>query len=163
MGPQTACPTSFRWWLTGRSELRDQMLVIPAVDLRDGRCVRCCAAISPGNGLDDDPVRVACHWTRCWSSLVHVVDLDGARAGRPVQLHWSNGSRKAVVQLSSAADSDNGRYRRRVRGRGNARDNRNSGRRKCLILAESCRRTARRRSCWGLTREGPSRDRGWTE
>jgi phosphoribosylformimino-5-aminoimidazole carboxamide ribotide isomerase len=58
--------------------------VIPAIDLRGGRCVRLF------NGDYDreteysaDPVAVARQWESLGASRLHVVDLDGARAGRP--------------------------------------------------------------------------------
>ncbi len=64
------------------------MLVIPAIDLRDGRCVRLVRGDFDRETIyDDDPVNVARHWVSLGATLIHVVDLDGARSGSPVQLN----------------------------------------------------------------------------
>lgn len=60
------------------------MLLIPAIDLKDGRCVR----LRQGNMDDatvfsDDPLSVAERWVRAGARRLHIVDLDGATAGRP--------------------------------------------------------------------------------
>jgi phosphoribosylformimino-5-aminoimidazole carboxamide ribotide isomerase len=62
------------------------MIVIPAVDLRDGRCVR----LQEGRGdretvFSDDPVAMALRWASLGATRLHVVDLDGAFAGEPRQ------------------------------------------------------------------------------
>lgn len=63
------------------------MLVIPAIDLRGGRCVRLYQGdYARETVVGDDPVAMARHWAAAGARLLHVVDLDGARAGRPVQL-----------------------------------------------------------------------------
>lgn len=63
------------------------MQVIPAIDLRDGRCVRLVRGdFERETVYDDDPVRVARHWVELGAGLLHVVDLDGARTGSPVHL-----------------------------------------------------------------------------
>lgn len=61
--------------------------VYPAIDLRGGRCVR----LKQGDfdrerEYDADPVRRAKEWERRGARAIHVVDLDGAQTGRPVQL-----------------------------------------------------------------------------
>lgn len=66
---------------SGRSPLQ----VIPAIDLRDNRCVR----LRQGRADDqvvysDDPLAVAARWAAEGAEYLHVVDLDGAFAGRPV-------------------------------------------------------------------------------
>ncbi|HWP67587.1 MAG TPA: HisA/HisF-related TIM barrel protein, partial [Candidatus Limnocylindria bacterium] len=63
------------------------MIVYPAIDLRGGRCVR----LSEGDFAretvyGDDPVAAARRWVAEGAEWLHVVDLDGARAGRPAQL-----------------------------------------------------------------------------
>ena len=61
------------------------MDVIPAVDIRGGRCVRLAQGdYARETVFDDDPVAVARRWVEQGASRVHVVDLDGAREGRPV-------------------------------------------------------------------------------
>jgi phosphoribosylformimino-5-aminoimidazole carboxamide ribotide isomerase len=63
------------------------MLIIPAIDLRDGHCVRLVRGdFAQETNYDDDPVRVARHWAELGAPWIHVVDLDGARQGEPVQL-----------------------------------------------------------------------------
>jgi phosphoribosylformimino-5-aminoimidazole carboxamide ribotide isomerase len=61
--------------------------VYPAIDLRQGRCVR----LKQGDfdrqrEYDVDPVGRAREWERRGAHAIHVVDLDGAKGGRPVQL-----------------------------------------------------------------------------
>lgn len=61
------------------------MEVIPAIDIRGGRCVR----LSQGDYdretvFDDDPVAVAVRWAALGARRIHIVDLDGARAGEQV-------------------------------------------------------------------------------
>ena len=60
------------------------MLLIPAIDLKDGQCVR----LKQGN-MDDvtvfsqDPVAMAEHWVNLGARRLHLVDLNGAVAGKP--------------------------------------------------------------------------------
>jgi len=61
--------------------------VYPAIDLREGRCVR----LKQGDfgrqkEYDADPVGRAREWERRGARAIHVVDLDGAKEGRPVQV-----------------------------------------------------------------------------
>lgn len=63
------------------------MDVIPAIDLQAGRCVRLLRGeFDQETVYGTDPAAVARRWREAGARLVHVVDLDGARAGRPVQL-----------------------------------------------------------------------------
>ncbi|MEC4748159.1 1-(5-phosphoribosyl)-5-[(5-phosphoribosylamino)methylideneamino]imidazole-4-carboxamide isomerase [Methylomicrobium sp. Wu6] len=60
------------------------MLLIPAIDLKEGKCVR----LRQGRMEDDtvfseDPVAVAGRWVNLGAKRLHLVDLDGAFAGRP--------------------------------------------------------------------------------
>jgi phosphoribosylformimino-5-aminoimidazole carboxamide ribotide isomerase len=60
------------------------MEVIPAIDIRAGRCVR----LDQGDYdretvFADDPVEVARRWQDAGATRIHVVDLDGARDGKP--------------------------------------------------------------------------------
>jgi phosphoribosylformimino-5-aminoimidazole carboxamide ribotide isomerase len=62
------------------------MIVYPAIDLRGGRCVRLLeGAFDRETVYGDDPVAVARGFEAAGASWIHLVDLDGARAGRPVQ------------------------------------------------------------------------------
>jgi phosphoribosylformimino-5-aminoimidazole carboxamide ribotide isomerase len=61
--------------------------VYPAIDLRGGRCVRLKQGdFGRSKEYDADPVERTREWERQGAAAIHVVDLDGARAGRPVQL-----------------------------------------------------------------------------
>jgi phosphoribosylformimino-5-aminoimidazole carboxamide ribotide isomerase len=61
--------------------------VYPAIDLRGGRCVRLEQGdFGRAKEYDADPVERARHWERQGAQAIHVVDLDGAEEGRPVQL-----------------------------------------------------------------------------
>ena len=60
------------------------MLIIPAIDLKDGRCVRLKQGdMSTATVFSDDPVAMARHWAGQGAKRLHVVDLNGAVAGRP--------------------------------------------------------------------------------
>ena len=60
--------------------------VFPAIDLRDGRCVRLRQGdFNRQKEYDADPVRRAREWERQGARAIHVVDLDGAKEGRPMQ------------------------------------------------------------------------------
>lgn len=59
--------------------------VIPAIDLRGGRCVRLFQGdYARETQYSDDPVGVAMRWEDLGAPRLHVVDLDGARDGSPV-------------------------------------------------------------------------------
>lgn len=59
--------------------------VIPAIDIRGGRCVRLHQGdYARETAYSDDPVAVAQRWQSEGAPRLHVVDLDGAREGRPV-------------------------------------------------------------------------------
>jgi phosphoribosylformimino-5-aminoimidazole carboxamide ribotide isomerase len=60
------------------------VLIIPAIDLKDGRCVRLKQGdMSTATVFSDDPVAMAKHWAAEGAKRLHVVDLNGAVAGRP--------------------------------------------------------------------------------
>jgi phosphoribosylformimino-5-aminoimidazole carboxamide ribotide isomerase len=61
--------------------------VFPAIDLRGGRCVRLKQGdFSRQKEYDADPIGRAREWERRGARAIHVVDLDGAKEGRPIQL-----------------------------------------------------------------------------
>lgn len=61
------------------------MLLIPAIDLQGGRCVRLRQGrMDDVTVYDDDPAAVARRWVEAGCRRLHVVDLDGARSGEPV-------------------------------------------------------------------------------
>ena len=60
--------------------------IVPAVDLKAGRCVRLLQGRADAETVfSDDPVAMARRWQDSRARRLHVVDLDGAFAGRPVQ------------------------------------------------------------------------------
>jgi phosphoribosylformimino-5-aminoimidazole carboxamide ribotide isomerase len=60
--------------------------LIPAIDLLGGRVVRLAQGdFDRATVYGDDPVAVARHWAGEGATRLHIVDLDGARNGRPVQ------------------------------------------------------------------------------
>src|SRR5215204_4020636 len=68
-------------------EWESHFIVYPAIDLRGGRCVRLKQGdFGRSKEYDADPIARAREWERQGAQAIHIVDLDGARAGRPVQL-----------------------------------------------------------------------------
>ena len=63
------------------------MLLIPAIDLKDGQCVRLKQGVmDDATVFSDDPVKVALHWRDQGARRLHLVDLNGAFAGKPKNL-----------------------------------------------------------------------------
>ena len=62
------------------------MLLIPAIDIKDGHCVRLRQGDLNNNVtvFSDDPVAMARHWRDQGARRLHIVDLNAARSGRPV-------------------------------------------------------------------------------
>ena len=61
------------------------MLLIPAIDIKDGKCVRLRQGkMQDVTVFDDDPLAVASRWVDQGARRIHLVDLDGAVAGKPV-------------------------------------------------------------------------------
>src|SRR5947209_3512480 len=70
------------------------MLIVPAIDLRGGQCVRLRQGdYAQETVFDADPAAVARRWVEQGAAFLHLVDLDGAREGRPV----NGASVRAVV------------------------------------------------------------------
>ena len=72
-------------WQPGWQQLSRPMQIIPAIDLLDGHCVR----LHQGDydqvtRFSDDPVAQALAWQQQGAQRLHLVDLDGARSGQPV-------------------------------------------------------------------------------
>ena len=71
------------------------MLLIPAIDLKDGKCVRLRQGrMEEETVFSDDPVEVAQRWVDAGARRLHMVDLNGAFAGKPVNA----GAVKAVAE-----------------------------------------------------------------
>jgi len=61
------------------------MLLIPAIDLKDGKCVRLKQGdMNDSTHFGDDPAAIARRWVDAGARRLHLVDLNGAFAGRPV-------------------------------------------------------------------------------
>ncbi|MDE1462487.1 1-(5-phosphoribosyl)-5-[(5-phosphoribosylamino)methylideneamino]imidazole-4-carboxamide isomerase [Spartinivicinus poritis] len=61
------------------------MLIIPAIDLKDGACVRLRQGdMEDATVFSDDPVAMASHWVEQGGRRLHLVDLNGAFEGEPV-------------------------------------------------------------------------------
>ncbi|MEN8213298.1 MAG: 1-(5-phosphoribosyl)-5-[(5-phosphoribosylamino)methylideneamino]imidazole-4-carboxamide isomerase [Pseudomonadota bacterium] len=61
------------------------MLIIPAIDLKDGKCVRLRQGrMEDDTVFSDDPVDMAKRWVEAGARRLHLVDLNGAFAGEPV-------------------------------------------------------------------------------
>lgn len=60
------------------------MIILPAIDLRAGRCVRLRQGdFSQETVYGDDPLAMAQHWRESGATWLHLVDLDGAKSGSP--------------------------------------------------------------------------------
>lgn len=63
------------------------MEVIPAIDIKNGHCVRLLQGnFTQSTVYDDNPPGVARRWVEQGATRLHIVDLDGARSGHPVHL-----------------------------------------------------------------------------
>ncbi|MBP6777438.1 MAG: 1-(5-phosphoribosyl)-5-[(5-phosphoribosylamino)methylideneamino]imidazole-4-carboxamide isomerase [Piscinibacter sp.] len=61
------------------------MLLIPAIDLKDGRCVRLRQGdMNDATTFGEDPAAMARRWVEAGARRLHLVDLNGAFAGKPV-------------------------------------------------------------------------------
>jgi phosphoribosylformimino-5-aminoimidazole carboxamide ribotide isomerase len=61
------------------------VLIIPAIDIKDGRCVRLFRGEMDQETIYfDDPMDAAQHWVTEGATFIHIVDLNGAVEGRPV-------------------------------------------------------------------------------
>ena len=74
------------------------MIVIPAIDLKEGKCVRLEQGLmEKGTVYSDDPGAQARSWQDQGGELLHIVDLDGAFAGMPR-------NKEAIEQIVAAVD-----------------------------------------------------------
>ena len=73
------------------------MLLIPAIDLKDGHCVRLKQGLmEDATVFSEDPGATARHWIEQGGKRLHLVDLNGAFAGKPV----NEGAIKAIVEAA---------------------------------------------------------------
>jgi phosphoribosylformimino-5-aminoimidazole carboxamide ribotide isomerase len=71
------------------------MLLIPAIDLKDGKCVRLQQGdMNAATTFGDDPAAMARRWLEAGARRLHLVDLNGAFAGKPV----NEGAVKSILR-----------------------------------------------------------------
>ncbi len=77
------------------------MLIIPAIDLKDGNCVRLKQGImEDATVFSEDPAAMALHWLEKGARRLHLVDLNGAFAGKP-----KNGAAvKSIIEAMGDSD-----------------------------------------------------------
>lgn len=74
------------------------MLLIPAIDLKEGRCVRLKQGLmEQATVFSDNPAETARHWLKRGARRLHLVDLDGAFAGKPKNLEAIGGILREVA------------------------------------------------------------------
>lgn len=83
------------------------MLLIPAIDLQQGRCVRLRQGDLVNNVTvyNEDAVDQACQWADLGAERIHIVDLDGAKTGRPVNAALI---REMIEEIGDDADIELG-------------------------------------------------------
>ncbi|HLX23007.1 MAG TPA: 1-(5-phosphoribosyl)-5-[(5-phosphoribosylamino)methylideneamino]imidazole-4-carboxamide isomerase [Usitatibacter sp.] len=76
------------------------MIIIPAIDIKDGQCVRLeQGRMEKATVYSSEPGKAAAQWTGMGATRLHVVDLNGARAGKP-------GNEAAIKAIIASVDSD---------------------------------------------------------
>ena len=76
------------------------MIIIPAIDLKDGHCVRLeQGRMDSATVFSKEPAKAAAQWAQKGARRLHVVDLDGAIAGKPR-------NETAIKSIIAAVDSD---------------------------------------------------------
>lgn len=80
------------------------MLLIPAIDLKDGSCVRLKQGdMDQATVFSNDPAEMALHWLEQGARRLHLVDLNGAFAGKPV----NENAIKNIIQVVQDFAHDN--------------------------------------------------------
>jgi phosphoribosylformimino-5-aminoimidazole carboxamide ribotide isomerase len=87
--------SSCAWRLPGAGDIII-FTVYPSVDISQGRCLRLLRGRDWDKTCSDDPAEVAAAFCRAGASWIHVVDLDAARTGEPV-------NRKLLVEVVAGA------------------------------------------------------------
>jgi phosphoribosylformimino-5-aminoimidazole carboxamide ribotide isomerase len=74
------------------------LLLIPAIDMMDGKCVRLVQGrFDESTTFSDDPVQIAKRWESMGAKIIHLVDLNGSRYGYPKEL-------ETVKQIADAVN-----------------------------------------------------------
>lgn len=108
------------------------MMIVPAVDIKDGRCVRLFQGrMDAETVFSDDPVEMARRWEAAGATMIHVVDLDGAVDRKP-----RNGSviRKLIEEIGVSVQVGGG-----IRSEGTARTYLDLGAARVIIGTEAIR------------------------
>lgn len=87
------------------------MMIFPAIDIKDGKCVRLTQGnYTKGKIYNDDPLAVAMDLEKQGAQILHIVDLDGAKAGRLVNIKSIEKIRKHItipLQVGGGVRSEN--------------------------------------------------------
>jgi phosphoribosylformimino-5-aminoimidazole carboxamide ribotide isomerase len=82
------------------------MILIPAIDLKDGQAVRLKQGDMDQSTVFGDPVDMAVRWLKAGARRLHLVDLNGAFAGKPQNLSAVKGILKAVSEHADETGID---------------------------------------------------------
>lgn len=142
------------------------MIIIPAIDIRNGNCVRLVRGEEGSETVfSDDPADTARKWEKCGAEWIHVVDLDGAFGGAPRNF----GTVRAIARSVSANVQVGGG----IRNVAVLEKYLEAGVRRVIIgtsaftdrgfLADACRRFPGKIAVGVDTRQGKIALRGWKE
>ena len=74
------------------------MIILPAIDIKDGQCVRLYQGdYDQVTTYEVDPAKISLRWQRSGASWLHIVDLDGAAAGHPMNVEAIKSIRAATT------------------------------------------------------------------
>src|SRR3954469_24787236 len=95
------------------------MLLIPAIDLKDGHCVRLKQGdMNQATVFSEDPAHMARHWLMQGARRLHLVDLNGAFAGKP----RNEAAIKAIIKAARSFADEHGIEEIRIQLGGGIRD-----------------------------------------
>jgi len=119
------------------------MLLIPAIDLKDGHCVRLRQGDMNNNVtvFSEDPVAMARHWLEQGARRLHIVDLNAARSGRPVNegvIRRSSRRSVTTCRFSWAVASATSTRSSAISTTASARRDRHGGREEPGFLHDAC-------------------------
>ncbi len=85
------------------------MMLIPAIDIKGGRCVRLRQGkMDEETVFGEDPVVISDQWVEAGARRLHLVDLDGALSGEPVNADVIQFAGKPLTSSSYATTNSNG-------------------------------------------------------
>ena len=83
------------------------MLIIPAIDLKDGQCVRLRKGLMEDSTVfSNNPTEMAAKWVDEGARRLHLVDLNGAFEGKPVNAKCVNEITKKILRMYSGINID---------------------------------------------------------